>query len=364
MYAEDHAYHFVTSLERHMRALSVEDYRRFARTTGLVFQDSFPVRKADRRRVFELCRLWCTRFFDDANENIRIKNKQQEKLYARAYLPYQCGVELDNVATANEYDVITFPDFKGDIAYTVEMEITNGFCKITVADFTFIGQGNPRLIKDDIFCLNFENYPEIGKAFDWQVCEDVLAATETQANWLTASVRRHVYRHLKENALNYNNIYPSKMLVYQDIVEVGGKNKGELWDHALGYIADHYELPETLPEIRDEATGELFFTSFLEYDPYVFNRESDKSGIILFDVYLQVRDGAYSYSFSNFRHKANSWLSNGITLGAILKGEECLQFDGEMGNKRRRKTCEEIKAIITERVLEDKKDLRESMVAE
>ncbi len=362
IYVEDYAYNFVTSLERYLRKQPVEDDQRLTRITSPVYQDSFPVRKANRKRVFELCRLWCARFFDDANENIRIKSKQKGALHARAYLPYQCELELDNTTTAYEDDVITFPNLKGNIAYTIEMEIANGFCKITVADFVFVGEENSIPIKDDIFCMNFESYPEIGADFDWQVCEDILAVTETHADWLMGSVRRHVYTHLKENASNYNNIYPERMLLYQDVVEVAGRNKGELWDNAMNYIAGHYESPETLPEIRDEATGELFFTSFLEYEPYAFNRESNKVGIILFDVYLQIQDEAYSYSFSNFRHKAATWLRSGITLGAILKEEDCLQFDGEMGAKRRRKTCEEIKTVISERILEDKKDLKKSML--
>ncbi len=361
IFVEDYAYNFVSSLERCLRKQNVEDYRELSHTAGLVYQDSFPVRRADHKRVFELCRLWCARFFDDANENFKIKDKQQGKLHARAYLPYQCELELDNTTTAYEDDVITFSDFKGNIAYTIEMEIENDFCKMTVADFVFVGEENSIWIKDDIFCMNFDAYPEIGADFDWQVCEDLLAVAETQAEWLMGSVRRHVYAHLKENDLTYNNIYPKRMLLYRDVVDVAGKNKGELWDNALRYIRDHYESSETLPEIRDEATGELFFTSFLEYEPYALNREDNRVGIILFDIYLQVRDGAYSYSFSNFRHKAATWLRNGITLGAILKGEDCLQFDGEMGAKRRRKTCEEIKAVISERIREDRIELRESM---
>ncbi len=348
-------------LKRYLDNLPSEKYFESMAPSGLVYKDSIPVNGLDGDRVFELCRLWFARSFNNSNEVLQEQDKQNGVMYARAYLPYQSELELDNIMTEKKNDKVSFSNFKGKLGYSMTIKIEDDFCKIVVADFTFINKDRQNVITDATMCMDFYDYPGIGYEYANEICLEFKEVSKKHAAWVFDTFNRHLSNYTKNPMVAYNNYFPKDMLVFQEVVKVRGATKAELLDKAYAFVSEYYGATATTMEILDEQSGELFCSNVMMYDPCILNEKETTAGSILFDVYIQVRDGEYSCSYANFRHEASPWLETPITLGKISNAEQCLEYHNWTYIDKELRVCKYIKGLIAEMVAEERKALQENM---
>lgn len=96
----------------------------------------------------------------------------------------------------------------------------------------------------------------------------------------------------------------TKLITYKEVVQQTG-TKTELFNRAIEWINKNYKNPADVTKVRNPETGliELIHRIELNYDEKGVTRSA---GIVDYTLRLELKDGRYRYTFTNFNLKQAS----------------------------------------------------------
>jgi len=96
----------------------------------------------------------------------------------------------------------------------------------------------------------------------------------------------------------------TKLITYKEVVQQEG-TKSDLFNRAVEWINKTYKNPADVTKVRNPETGliELIHRIELAYDEKGVNRSG---GIIDYTLRIEMKEGRYRYTFTNFNLKQTS----------------------------------------------------------
>lgn len=96
----------------------------------------------------------------------------------------------------------------------------------------------------------------------------------------------------------------TKLITYKEVVQQEG-NKTDLFNRAVEWINKTYKNPADVTKVRNPETGiiELIHRIELSYDEKGVNRSG---GIVDYTLRIEMKEGRYRYTFTNFNLKQAS----------------------------------------------------------
>jgi hypothetical protein len=93
----------------------------------------------------------------------------------------------------------------------------------------------------------------------------------------------------------------TKLITYKEVVTVEG-TKRELFNRAIEWIGKNYKNPADVTKVREPETGliELVHRIELSFDDQGVTRAG---GIVDYTLRIELKDGRYRYTFTNFNLK-------------------------------------------------------------
>jgi hypothetical protein len=93
----------------------------------------------------------------------------------------------------------------------------------------------------------------------------------------------------------------TKLITYKEVVEVPGKT-GELFNRSIEWVNTQYKNPTEATKVRNPATGliEIIHRIELTRDEKGIIRPA---GIVDYSMKLEMKDGRYRYTITNFNYK-------------------------------------------------------------
>ncbi|NVO18995.1 MAG: DUF4468 domain-containing protein [Bacteroidetes bacterium] len=96
----------------------------------------------------------------------------------------------------------------------------------------------------------------------------------------------------------------TKLITYKEVVKIEG-TKPELFNRAIEWIGKNYKNAADVTKVRDPESGliELIHRIELTYDEKGVNKSG---GIVDYTLRIELKDGRYRYTFTNFNLKQAS----------------------------------------------------------
>ncbi|MCC7526699.1 MAG: DUF4468 domain-containing protein [Chitinophagaceae bacterium] len=121
---------------------------------------------------------------------------------------------------------------------------------------------------------------------------------------------------------NFTFKWDKNQMTFEEVVEVAGTDKNELYNRAVEYMATTFKKNYE-PYLNDREAGKFFFSTAIEYDrPPGFMIGKDKV-VVFFKCEMHFKDGRYKYIIQD--------ISLRRTIGNVLRTNKDLienwQFD-------------------------------------
>jgi len=152
-------------------------------------------------------------------------------------------------------------------------------------------------------------------------------------------------------------------IVFSKVIEMPDRSQEILFKNGRLWLSTVIEDSNEQIEIQDEEAGELYVKNFMKYDPPLFKGGGLTSkGAIWYDLRIQVRDGKYKFTFSNFDHVASLILETPISYGILSSDEICFRLKNVgLTKRRKRKYCNYLNKCIAENMIQLEESLVEMM---
>lgn len=139
------------------------------------------------------------------------------------------------------------------------------------------------------------------------------------------------------------NAQESTPISFSEVVKVDSVNKDELFNRARSWFNKSFRSSKDVLNINDKETGALSGKGLMQYYSKIFMGSEATRGVIRFTVTIQVKDGRYKYSITDFVHESTAVGASRVSFDLITEDTECPYKRPMTSKKWQNKVWEELK---------------------
>ena len=126
-----------------------------------------------------------------------------------------------------------------------------------------------------------------------------------------------IFSQEKSDELEYKNV------VNLDSITKQNHNANEIYSLVKSWFAEKYNNAKNVIQLDDKENGKIIGKGVFEYNSNVNSFSNGTKGYISYTIVINVKDGKYKYSISDFVHQGNSSNVGGeASFGVITTDEE------------------------------------------
>ncbi len=350
---EEEVRKLISSLAVKMKKEGVSQVNELVHPNGIVYSEFVEIENMSKAEIYEKCRLWFAKNFSNSNEVLELENKELGELFGKSSIFYKSRFfGRDNTI--------------GEIWFNIRLQIKDNGYQYTISDFEHIADPTNEapqsyeFISTEECCYGKSKRKKISK-YKRKTCEELKAMIEYKAKELTSSLQYTVGA-IEEKELLEDQAAEGE-IIFSKVVAIEGRSKEVLFKNGRLWLNSFIENSSEQIEIQDEAAGELYVKNFMKYNPPLLKGGGLTSkGAIWYDLRIQVRDGQYKFTVSNFDHVASLVLETPISFGILSSEEICFRLKNVgLTKKRKRKYCNYLNKCIVENMVLLEESLVEMM---
>jgi len=317
---------------------------------GIIYSQFIPIDNISEDKIFDRCRVWFADRYVNSKEVLHLEDKELGELYGLASFPY------NNAVVGREHA-------DGQIWYRIRLQMKKGGFQYSILNFEhqagYIEGSTPKnygYISTEELCYTAPDFKKVKR----KVCQELKAIIDSEVNFISNSLKA---LDVSESQEWLPTQAKQGEVLFSEVVKVENRSKDKLYDVCKFWIFKTFDDSDRTIDIEDKEAGELYGKFFLKYKPSVLRGGGLTSeGVIWFNLRIQIKDGQYKYTISNYFHEANPLLESPVSYGPIFKEDICFYVKGLLlSKKRKRKYCNYINERIDENRIELSKSLEEAM---
>ena len=336
--------------------MKVEDLSKIIKSTrpnGIVYSDFLEIEQMSKAQIYEKIRLWFARSFANSNEILELEDKELGELFGKSSMFYKSRYfGRDNTI--------------GDIWYQIRIQVKDNGYQFTISDFEHVADPNNEVarsygfITSDDICYGNSKRKKLTKQ-KRKTCEELKEIIDQNVMQLKTSLQ-YAIEEIEEKELVADQVFEGEIL-FSKVVVVPNRTQEVLFRNGRTWLRSFMVNSNDKIEIQDEEAGEFYVKNFIKYNPPLLKGGGlTTKGEIWYDLRIQVREGEYKFTVSNFDHVASPFLETPISFGNISSNEICFNLKNVgLTKKRKRKFCNYINKCIAENMIALEKSLEEMM---
>lgn len=307
---------------------------------GIIYSEFVPMENISKDKIFDRCRVWFAERYVNSKEVLHLEDKELGELYGVTSFPYS-----NQVLGRNHAD--------GQIWFRIRLQIRKGGFQYSILNFEHQADYRPESTPINYGYITTEELCYAAPALKRtkrKACQELKIVIGVEVNLIAKSLKE---LDVSEGQEWLPTSPKAGEILFSDVVTVENRSKDKLYDVCKFWIFKTFEHSNGTLDIEDREAGELYGKFYFKYKPSVLRGGGLTSeGVIWFNLRIQIKDGQYKYTISNYFHEASLLLESPVSYGLLTDDDICFYVKGLLlSKKRKRRYCNYINECIdTDRV--------------